>query len=1385
MKSFDVLSSVRRVAVALVFVLPLAGLAADVSPSGLTDGTDNIAIQAAIDAVGSSGKVTLADGTYSLTAPIVIANAIELAGNDADRTKVVLDGAGAYSLLEMSHTDALVHGLTFANGYSDKVDGKATNYAHGPVNVYGGTISNCVCHGGSGKCAGGITLNAESGKTAVVKDSLVYACKATWLNDPVGLGICLVGDGNTLADGCTVTNCFEGHGHSAVCVGSANARLVNSTIADCPKGGVFVRDYANGFVSNCVIRGCTKSSSSSGAYRDGAGIYNNYGRVYDCLVVGNSASGSGGGIYNKATVVGCTVVGNTATVSGPGIYQEKGVLKDCIVWYNGSAASLAQDQSLQLAGGTCTYTCSTLAGNGTGNITDKEPAFVNLAGGDYHLTAASPCRNAASDGTDMGVLPYVAPANPQVSFSFAIIDGVAPAATTFTAAVDGATATGYVWDFGDGATPTVTMDATTNHTFAAAGQYTVTLTVKTAGGDLTYSVPKAVTLASDTAYVSKSGSNTFPYADWNTAATDIRTALAAVVCSDAKPGKVYLADDTYAITEPVEIDKAVELIGNDADRTKVVLDGAGTYGLVEVKHDKALVHGITFANGYSAKSDDNGSHGPVNIHCGTVSNCIHHAGDGKYAGGVTLNADSGKTAAVKDTLIYDCKSTYSNSAKGGGLRFGGSGNSLADGCVISNCTDYAAWAVLVNSSAARMLNCTVVNGAKGGIGIEADGLVSNCVVRGCSRSDSGGGIYNNSGRVYDCLVVGNSSVVSGGGIYNKSTVVGCTVVGNTATVSGPGIYQEKGILKDCIVWYNGLSTSLSQDRSLQLAGGTCTYTCSALAGNGTGNITDKEPAFADLAGGDYHLTPASPCRGTASDDTDMGAFPYDSTTPCASFSFTIADGAAPASATFTAAVDGATATSYVWDFGDGSDPESTTETTKSHTFVAAGQFTVTLTVKTAGGDLTYSVPKAVTLASNTAYVSKSGSNTFPYADWDTAAREVGTAVGAVLCTDEKPGKVYIADGTYALTEPVVLDKAVELIGNDADRTAVVLDGDEKYRLAEVKHEKAFVHGLTFSKGRSDMSDDNSSHGPVNIHCGTVSNCVFHSGYGTYAGGVTLNADSGKTAAVKDSFIYDSKSFSNGSVGGGLRFHGSGTCLARGCVISNCNESGSYAVRLNTSTARMIDCMVLNSTKGGISVDNASAIVSNCVVRRCSYGNGASGIKSVGWICNSTVVSNSNCSSSTCAGIHATGGTVRNCLVTGNTSANGPSGIRANGSVTVESCTVADNVGKTSAGIVSDTASATWRNTLSWGNEDANGVRNPDVVSVGTFDHCLLGVDPLFRRPSEGNYRVKGGSPARNAGVKSAWMVGATDLQGHPRILGGKPDIGCYEDGAVGFRLIVR
>jgi PKD repeat protein len=110
----------------------------------------------------------------------------------------------------------------------------------------------------------------------------------------------------------------------------------------------------------------------------------------------------------------------------------------------------------------------------------QHPSHVYSAPGSY--TVVQTVTNAGgSDGlTRVGYIQVAAPPAPPVAaFTASPTTGAAPLTVQFTDTSTGGAATGWSWDFGDGATATAQSPS---HVYAAPGSYDVTLTVSNADG---------------------------------------------------------------------------------------------------------------------------------------------------------------------------------------------------------------------------------------------------------------------------------------------------------------------------------------------------------------------------------------------------------------------------------------------------------------------------------------------------------------------------------------------------------------------------------------------------------------------------------------------------------------------------------------------------------------------------------------------------------------------------------------------------------------------------------------------------------------------------------------------------------------------------------------
>jgi hypothetical protein len=139
----------------------------------------------------------------------------------------------------------------------------------------------------------------------------------------------------------------------------------------------------------------------------------------------------------------------------------------------------------------------------------------------------------------------------------------------------------------------------------------------------------------------------------------------------------------------------------------------------------------------------------------------------------------------------------------------------------------------------------------------------------------GGGIFETNSVIRNSLIVSNSTVTGaaegsgglGGGVYMQGgALLNCTVAVNSAADfpeqpgAGGGVYVESGGVTNSIIYFNvlqGLTPSTSNNW-FNFGPGIFDHCCTTPNPGGAGNIT-QDPQFVDLASGNFHLGPTSPC----------------------------------------------------------------------------------------------------------------------------------------------------------------------------------------------------------------------------------------------------------------------------------------------------------------------------------------------------------------------------------------------------------------------------------------------------------------------------------------------------------------------------------------------
>ena len=290
-------------------------------------------------------------------------------------------------------------------------------------------------------------------------------------------------------------------------------------------------------------------------------------------------------------------------------------------------------------------------------------------------------------------------------------------------------------------------------------------------------------------------------------------------------------------------------------------------------------------------------------------------------------------------------------------------------------------------------------------------------------------------------------------------------------------------------------------------------------------------------------------------------------------------------------------------------------------------------------------------------------------------------------------------------------------------------------------------------------------------------------------------------------------YRNGSGGGKTRIVITGG-LVDGLVVSNFNEIGwSYQRPVNIAGGVLRNFVIERTRGADYNMIVEGGVVSNGVIRNWAGGirdrqdsvqHG--GIKISGGLVTHCVLTNLGDTVTARDGtVRISGGTLRNCLVAGN-KATDCAGINLSAG-NLENCTVVVNDGDcphlTGQGTYGSCLNMTGgfaTNCVFYTAEAASDGRNYCRVTGGKLGNCwlsvkgadstpagsaiLVGDNPGFKSVGGWDY-IPAGSPLAGGGIFQPWMEGAIDLSGNPRVIGKRPDIGCFECLGGALMILIR
>ena len=369
---------------------------------------------------------------------------------------------------------------------------------------------------------------------------------------------------------------------------------------------------------------------------------------------------------------------------------------------------------------------------------------------------------------------------------------------------------------------------------------------------------------------------------------------------------------------------------------------------------------------------------------------------------------------------------------------------------------------------------------------------------------------------------------------------------------------------------------------------------------------------------------------------------------------------------------------------------------------------------------------------------QNGNDSHGGTSWGDALQTISAALAK-----NANGYILLADGTYEVTSQIALTGGATIAGATPGAKAVVkcmaklsADTTAPSSVFKLAHEDARLYNLTIT---TDYDKNDST----------------KNAYGTQR-----NQDFARGVWLEGNGLVDS-------------------CVITNCRSIYCSGEGGGGVFLNNGGVVRNSILTHNTTyaSGGNNAHGHNAIIKTAgLIESCVLSWGAVG---------------NNVSSSAGVSLRGKNAILRNCLVTHNTqghdNTDGATGVKLEPGI-MENCTVAENFHAASAqtkAVFIYTQDSVIRNCVIWGNRNTSGIANWDVrantpctltcnctTPEMSGDGNVTG-DPAFVSASGDDFHL-GLSGAVDSGMYLDWMDWVDDLDGHDRVQGGTPDMGCYE-----------
>ena len=360
-----------------------------------------------------------------------------------------------------------------------------------------------------------------------------------------------------------------------------------------------------------------------------------------------------------------------------------------------------------------------------------------------------------------------------------------------------------------------------------------------------------------------------------------------------------------------------------------------------------------------------------------------------------------------------------------------------------------------------------------------------------------------------------------------------------------------------------------------------------------------------------------------------GTYTVSATSSCSSATMSgnvVITAVAAVSASFTSSITNqdvtfnntsSNATSYSWDFGDGS--SASTEINPTHTYATTGTYTVTLIASNNCGSDTATTSITVTVPSSLFYIDAGGSDSN---DGLTTATAFATLAKAIEMTTNNLGTtINIAAGTYTEKGITISKNNITITG--AGSASTIFDGDADGRFLTIEANNIVLNNLTL-KEYGYLGQTTSSGTVIFLTSGTgviFNEIVFDSNVSTTGSGGPIvyggifYISNGVNLTINSSIFknntFGNENSANNYYRGGVFYNVSGGILQVNNSLFYDNTTsgkGSALYSVNGSQATFTNCTLEGNTSWGsnygVSDTYGSDTFINSIIWNTRYQNSA-------------------------------------------------------------------------------------------------------------------------------------------------------------------------------------